>query len=235
MAQAPLKALSPEIVLPRGNDRGDPEGFGPEVFSAFCALIPLGNRAEDFGVSLLAVAENRTISDQAAYDTFFQSVDVGWRTAFHAEFYRQRDRLRESDSEHWLALHKDYPWFSELLHRHGRRGRIAVVTAKDRPSVAALLSHFGLDAVFDPELIFDKDTGVQKTAHLTRLAERTRMPYPSIVFVDDKVNHLRSTAPLGVRGILAGWGENGEREHDLARRHGFAVAFPENTEHLLFD
>jgi phosphoglycolate phosphatase-like HAD superfamily hydrolase len=180
------------------------------------------------------VAAGQIVPDQTAYDRFYQSIDPGWRSAFHSEFYRQRARFREDDPGRWLAFHRDYPWFSVLLRRHGERGRLAVVTAKDRPSVTALLAHFGLDDLFDPELIFDKDTGVQKTAHLTRLAECTRTPYPAIVFVDDKVNHLRKTAPLGVRGILAGWGENGTREHEEARRCGLSVAFPENAERLLF-
>jgi len=30
-------------------------------------------------------------------------------------------------------------------------------------------------------------------------------------------------APLGVRCVLAGWGYNGPREHDLAARRGYLV------------
>ena len=55
-----------------------------------------------------------------------------------------------------------------------------------------------------------------------------------MTFVDDKVNHLTTVSQLGVRGVLAGWGFNGTREHMLARELGFEVAALDDAEAILF-
>ena len=54
----------------------------PELFDRFVEVMPLGNRAEDFGVALSAVAKGVEIGDQASYDAFYSRHDAGWRHAF---------------------------------------------------------------------------------------------------------------------------------------------------------
>ncbi|MEX1311768.1 MAG: hypothetical protein AB1Z65_15185, partial [Candidatus Sulfomarinibacteraceae bacterium] len=88
--------------------------------------------------------------------------------------------------------------------------------------------------LFAPELVLDKETGVSKTAHLTALRDRLDVPFESITFVDDKLNHLEAVAPLGVRPVLAGWGFNTPREHDLAAAKGFPVANFADVEQVLY-
>ena len=56
-----------------------------------------------------------------------------------------------------------------------------------------------------------------------------------MTFVDDKVNHLDSVAPLGVRCGLATWGYNSAREHELAIRRKYVMLTLENVESRLFD
>jgi phosphoglycolate phosphatase-like HAD superfamily hydrolase len=90
--------------------------------------------------------------------------------------------------------------------------------------VQLLLDELGFGGVFDRELILDKETGVEKTHHLRALHERAGTEFTDITFVDDKVNHLVRVAELGVRPVLAGWGFNSGREHELARELGYEVA-----------
>ncbi len=52
--------------------------------------------------------------------------------------------------------------------------------------------------------------------------------------MDDKVNHLESVAPLGVRCGLAAWGYNGPREHRRALECGYQVLTLEDAEDQLF-
>ena len=60
------------------------------------------------------------------------------------------------------------------------------------------------------------------------------MDFEEITFVDDKVNHLVTVAELGVRPVLAGWGFNTPREHELARHLGFPVANFVDAEAVLY-
>jgi phosphoglycolate phosphatase-like HAD superfamily hydrolase len=204
------------------------------LYQQFSDLLPLGNRAEDFGVALRAMEGSKTISDQAQYDGFYAELPVAWRDRFHLEFYAARGRLRESDPGRWMALHLPYPDLVAALERHRGKFLMAVATAKDSPSVHLLLAELGLKDLIDSRLILDKETGVEKTVHLRELQRRTGTPFHDITFVDDKLNHLVKVASLGVRCVLAGWGFNTDRERVTARRLGFAVARLDDLDRTVF-
>ncbi len=205
------------------------------VYAPFVDLLPLGNRAEDFGAACVAVERGLGIADQAGYDDLFESLDDGWKRRYHELFYAERERLRRADPDGWLDLHRDYPPFTDLLRRRAGDAELAIATAKDGRSVRLLLERFGLADLFPPDRVLDKDTGRSKTAHLSALADAVGVDPASITFVDDKVNHLVDVAPLGVRPVLAGWGYNGDRERREARDRGFATATLGTAESVLFD
>lgn len=196
-------------------------------------LIPLGNRAEDFGVACRILAEDAPISTQDEYDAFKADMASDWLDRFHHTFYACRNAVRDDHPEAWFELHRTYPGVLESLRRAGRRHTYAIATAKDRHSVAILLEHHGAGDLFDPDLIFDKETGVDKTAHLSAVARATGAPLRDLTFVDDKVNHLLRVAPLGVRSVLASWGHNSHREHREAAEAGFPVATLESFESIV--
>ncbi|HSN53393.1 MAG TPA: HAD family hydrolase [Candidatus Sulfomarinibacteraceae bacterium] len=207
---------------------------GDPVAGAFEALMPLGNRAEDFGVALRAIESGAAVGDQAAYDRFHASIDDGWIERYHRLFYEKRRAARERDREGWIGLHAPYPPFLDLLRRRAGDAVLALATAKDRESAVLLLEHLDVGDLFEPSLVMDKETGVSKTAHLSRIRERAGVTFAEVTFVDDKANHLRKVAPLGVRPVLAAWGFNSAREHADARASGFAVVNFDDAEGVLF-
>lgn len=206
-----------------------------DLFSAFSDLLPLGNRAEDFGVALRAIDDGVAIATQKEYDRFYSTLDPSWLHAFHSRFYEQRAALRDHDCDAWTRLHSAYREFTDQLEAMSERVRLAVVTAKDRTSARLLLAHFGLDALFAEELVLDKEIGARKSGHLGVLQARVDVPFEAITFVDDKVNHLLEVTDLGVGRVLAGWGYNTDREYEIARGHGIPVATFENVERVLFE
>jgi phosphoglycolate phosphatase-like HAD superfamily hydrolase len=234
-AREPQSALLERLIPLREDAVGGGHTFRSDpLYLQFRDLLPLGNRAEDFGVALRAIDDRAPVVDQAAYDVFYREITPGWMTAFHDDFYAARARLRDSDPGGWLALHRPYEGFGDLLRRHNGPTRPAVATAKDRLSVTLLLEALGLDDIFKPSLILDKETGVAKSRHLAVLRDRTGAEFREITFVDDKVNHLARVAELGVRPVLAGWGFNTAREHARAHELGFEVAQLETAEAALF-
>jgi phosphoglycolate phosphatase-like HAD superfamily hydrolase len=129
---------------------------------------------------------------------------------------------------------RPYESFLRILRRRAGDTTYAIATAKDRRSVDVLLREYGIDDLFPAELITDKESGEKKTAHLRRLREVLRLDFPEITFVDDKVNHLDTVAPLGVRCALAAWGYNDRREHALAAGRGYLVCHLDDVELQLF-
>jgi len=204
------------------------------LYISFIDLMPLGNRAEDFAISLCALETSRPISDQADYDAFRSELDENWLQAFHRRFYANRLALSRRDPSGWRRLMGPYPPFLEILRRRAGDAMLAIATSKDAKTVDALMRDYGIEALFPPERVLDKETGVHKDAHLRRLHERLGVAYDEMVFVDDKVNHLDRVAELGVCCALAAWGYNGEREVELAHQRGYRVCTLENAEEQLF-
>jgi phosphoglycolate phosphatase-like HAD superfamily hydrolase len=231
-------ALRPGSALAADRDRAEGAEAGilsaDPLYQGFVERMPLGNRAEDFAVVLHSLEHGVPLPDQGAYDRLYAQVESDFLDAFHGRFYHERARFAQDDPAVWRALLAPYPGFVELLHQHAGVVRLAIATAKDRPSVTRLLTDYGLDALFDPALVFDKETGSNKQAHLRALQARLDVPFESITFVDDKVNHLESAAVLGVGCALAAWGYNGQREWKRARSLGFAVCHLENAASVLF-
>jgi hypothetical protein len=89
-------------------------------------------------------------------------------------------------------------------------------------------------ALFGAGRVLDKETGVSKLAHLEHLQRELGVAFAEMTFLEDKVNHLESVAPLGVRCALAAWGYNGPREHGRARELGFLVCTLDDVEAQLF-
>jgi len=226
-------ALRPDARIAACAERPSPEAQ-PALFAAFVGLMPLGNRAEDYGVALAALEAGARLPDQPAYDAFRAAQDPAWLRAFHERFYAERAALAATDRARWLARMAPYAPFLEALRRRAGEAVFAIATAKDRASVCALLEAWRAADLFDPRWILDKETGVSKRSHLERLAGGLGLPFKEITFVDDKVNHLESAAPLGVRCALAAWGYNGRRERERARALGFLVCRLEDAETLLF-
>jgi len=204
------------------------------VYRDFLALMPLGNRAEDFGVALAILEEGARVDDQAAYDACRTAAGEAFLEDFHDRFYREREALRGSDPAAWADLLAPYGPIVELLRRRAHDATLCIATAKDRPSVEHLLALYGIADLFPREHVVDKEHGRTKRAHVSTLQERLAVDFGEITFVDDKVNHLQDVSALGVRCALAAWGYNGARERTQARAAGHLVCSIDDVEPLLF-
>ncbi len=205
------------------------------VRDRFFSLVPLGNRAEDFGVALAAIDGGVELADQAAFDRFRAGQDAHFLDRFHRHFYAVRGALVDADAAAWCALNPPFRPLLDLLRRRAGETRLAIATAKDHASVVRLLATWGASDLFDPQWILDKETAAHKRVHLERLAARFALPAREITFVDDRVNQLDDVASLGVRCALAAWGQNGPREHALARSRGYLVLALDDAEAQLFE
>lgn len=203
-------------------------------YQRFLELMPLGNRAEDFGVALRAIDTGAALVDQSGYDCFKQRLSEDLLASFHERFYAHRITWSEADPEAWNAMTRAYPEFLSLLRRRAGDAVLALATAKDRRSVEILLRHYGAADLFREDLVLDKEAGVSKRAHLHALRLRASCQFEEITFVDDKLNHLDDVASLGVRCALAAWGYNGRREQEQAQGRGYLVCTLEGAESLLF-
>ncbi len=205
------------------------------LYDAFVELMPLGNRAEDFGVVLRALDAGEQLREQKDYDLWRATLDPAWLALFHRRFYEIRTLLSTNDPQGWSRLMSPYRQFVDLLRRRSSDTILTIATAKDRRSVEILLEDYGIVDLFPPARVFDKEAGVHKDQHFAALRDFSGVAFDQMVFIDDKLNHLEVVAKLGVRCALAAWGYNGAREAELARRAGHAVFELATVESMLFD
>lgn len=232
--EAFVVALRTRRALLGRDDFGEGAEGDASLFDRFLELMPLGNRAEDYGVILEALAQGAAVPDQQAYDAFHDRQDPQALRSFHRRFYDVRRAWSEADVHGWLACMPPYPGIGALLRRHAGRVRFAIATAKDRRSVRFLLESYGMADLFPEDRIHDKETGVHKRSHVERIARESGVPFPAVTFVDDKLNHLEDVATLGARCVLAAWGYNGERERRAARVAGHLVCTLDDFEKQVF-
>jgi len=214
----------------------DADADSHPLFGPFMDLMPLGNGSADYGTMLAALQAGAGFPDQTTYDAFRAERDPDWDERYVRRFYEVRSAMAGADPEGWRSLMPPYAPFLDLLRRRAGCGVIyAIATAKDGGSVKVLLRDYGIADLIPTELIEDRGAGPRKSAHLERLRERLGLEFGAMTFIDDKVNHLDSVAPLGVRCALAAWGYNGPREHELADRRGYLVCGLEDVEEKLFE
>jgi phosphoglycolate phosphatase-like HAD superfamily hydrolase len=218
-------------LLSPGFARGEADDA---LFAEFVALMPLGNGATDYAIALSAIERGCAVPDQAAYDAFRAELDATALRAYHRQFYRVRADWMKRDLAGWHVHMRPYPGMCELLRRRASDARLAIATAKDRHSVRALLTHYGVADLFPEGVVLDKQTGDSKREHVRRIADLAGAPLSEVTFVDDKVNHLEDVAALGARCVLAAWGYNGPRERRIAEARGFLVCTLDDFEARVF-
>ena len=232
----PESGLHDRRALLEGPAAPAPEAVLAEpLYADFLVAMPLGNRAEDYAVELSAAEAKEPLPDQAAYDAYKASIPRDDLRSFQKRFYRIRAALSAADPAAWHRLIGPYPGILSLLRRRADDAVLTIATAKDRGSVGKLLTAYGIADLFPEGTVLDKETGVSKRCHLEHLQQRYGFTFEELTFIDDKVNHLDTVAPLGVRCGLAAWGYNGEREASLARAAGYRVLRLEDLEVQLFD
>lgn len=206
-----------------------------KLYRDYLELMPLGNGAADYGAVLTMLEQGRFPRSQEEYGAFRDEQEAPWLARYRDRFYEVRHEWAGREPETWRALMPPYAEFVAMLRRRKGEVRYAIATAKDRPSVDALLATHSLTDLFSGDLIVDGSAGRDKSVHLDTLRRRLDLPAAALTFVDDKVTHLDSASSLGVRGALAAWGFNGTREHDIARARGHLVCSLENAEAMLFE
>ena len=235
LAMRPTSWLASSSVGAAAAAPGGHDFAADVLFGSFCALMPFGNRAEDYGVTLVMLDVRAEVGGQSAYDGWYAAQPAAFRRDFHRGFYVERERLMNQDPDAWRRLQPPYAPVIATLRRRAGAATLAIATAKDRQSTRALLVAYGIADLFVDRLVLDKEAGTSKRAHLTSLEARLACGFGAITFVDDKLRHLEDVAGLGVRCALAGWGYNGPHERAAAVVRGFPVLTFNSFESTLFD
>lgn len=169
----------------------------PAFIERFRVVRPYCRTIGHFITAHLAGAES--IADQAAFDRRFAEVGEARAAAFAERATKARDELRERDPAAWIAMHTVYPGIAELIRGSGP---VSIVTAKDEPSVRAILAGHGLDG--DVRAVAGECR--DKAREVERLCTEAGADVAAAVFIDDNLDNVLHVRSTGARSLWARWG-----------------------------
>jgi phosphoglycolate phosphatase-like HAD superfamily hydrolase len=224
-------SLEPESGLPVVGPIDPPhrifefERVYPEVFKSFRRLIPMGNRAEDYYViwRIISSGKANAVRTQSDFNEVAGNLPKAELDTYADAFYAYREASQKMNIKSWMELSPSFEGIPEAVAKLSKRFEPAIATSKDARSVGLLLEKYGISHFFKPEYVLDKDFSYNKRDHLEFLHRLSGIPFHSMHFIDDKVLHLLSVKDLGVRGYLALWGYNTQKERAIAEREGFRL------------
>jgi phosphoglycolate phosphatase-like HAD superfamily hydrolase len=154
------------------------------------------------------------IRTAAGFDAVFRAIPAGDVAAFAQAASAARHRCRAEEPEFWLGLHALYPGITQVLQENA--GAVAVVTAKDEPSVRAVLDQYGLaDAVAE----ITGECG-RKADAVRDLCARHGLTPGAVTFVDDNLANVTAVAATGATAYWATWGYHAPGDPAAARQAG---------------
>lgn len=161
----------------------------------------------------------RAIRTQDGFAAAFDALPRARVDRFAHRAGAARAALRRHHTDWWLDLHALYPGIGPLLR--ARAGDVAIVTAKDRPSVEEILARHGLDACVR-EVVGDCH---DKPAAVRDLCRRHGVGPREALFVDDNLPNVLGVGATDVPVRWATWGY-GTDEH---RREAHRLRVPALT------
>ncbi len=195
----------------------------PEEIANYIKKRPYIRGANDYGLIVKLMEEKKIIENQKEFDKYRKSADFDFE-AFHQEFYKERDRLQELDFKAWFNMEPAYPEIVEGIKQLLERGTKIIITTSNRlKSIASSFVPEYLGFEIKQEDILDKRYGEDKSEQMKQIVKLYNVKFEEIYFVDDQVNHLIQTRPLGVKVILAGWSYATDIQKEEARKQKIPV------------
>ncbi|MEV7090510.1 HAD family hydrolase [Streptomyces sp. NPDC093085] len=156
--------------------------------------------------------EAEAIGSQAEFDRLFASFPDPRIQRFVAGASDARDWFRNTEPDFWLGLHTLYPGVADLLLRAGVP--VVIVTAKDEPSVRAILDRHGLETAVAG--VYGECAA--KPEAVREACARRGIPLEAATFVDDNLTNVRRVSATGARAWWARWGyQTPEHRAEAAR------------------
>ncbi|WP_026928480.1 HAD family hydrolase [Glycomyces tenuis] len=188
-------------------------GRAPASFAErFRAVRPYCRTLDHFIVA--HVPGSTEIADQADFDRRFAEAGEARAAAFAERATAAREAIRRRDPAAWAAMHTLYPGIAELIR--GAGAPVAIVTAKDEPSVRAILVAHGLEEGVRAVLGECHD----KARELERLCAEAGLDAASSVFIDDNLDNVLRVRSTGARTFWARWGYSTPEQHARAEALG---------------
>ena len=153
---------------------------------------------------VLFEAQYSQIQDQNEFENMLSNLKKEDIKRYGDIFLKNRNVFKSKNYNVWISLHRYYEGIKSILSSCNEKGKLYIVTGKDRESSVELLSQLEIEIKL--ERIFHMDISINKLESLKKIASIEGVEYKKIHFVDDNVTHLREPQKEGFTVALGDWG-----------------------------
>jgi len=194
-----------------------------EEIKYYRTLRPYIRGATDYGLIQKLIEENKFVKNQEEFDNYRKAVKFDFE-AYEQEFYKERERLQNIDYRAWFNLEPPYPKVIEGIKKLlEEETKIVIATSNSREAIARTFTPEYFGFTIEPEGILDKRYGEDKSEQMKQIVKLYNVKFEEIYFVDDQLNHLIQTRPLGVKVLLAGWSYATDIQKEEAQKQDILV------------
>lgn len=204
----------------------------PDEAKKFKELKVYAGCADEFVGIFMAIDENVKIKNQKEFDEFKESIPEEKKKEFSKAFYEERYALQK-DMSSWNKLTLPFEKIIDGVKKLIKKNKICFITNKDKRTIIMLFKRFGIK--LGPDVIWDKDAGIDKAEKLIKLADKFKTKPKDILFVEDILAHLLKVKPLGITCFLATWGVNNKKQRKEAQEKGIILLSQDNFYGMLKD
>jgi len=169
------------------------------------------------------IEENKSVKNQEEFDNYRKTVKFDFE-AYEEEFYKERERLQNINYRAWFNLEPPYSKVIEGIKKILEEGtKIVIATSNRRKAIVRSFTpeYFGFN--IEPEDILDRKFGEDKSEQMKHIVSLYQIKFGDIYFIDDQINHLIRTRPLGVKILLAGWSYATDIQKGKARKQNIPI------------
>ena len=194
-----------------------------EEIKYYQTLRPYIRGATDYGLIQKLIEENKSIKNQEEFDNYRKVVKFDFE-GYEKEFYKERERLQNTDYRAWFNLEPAYPKVIEGIKKLlEEETKIVIATSNSRKAIARTFTPEYFGFTIDPEDILDRRYGEDKSEQMKQIVKLYHVKFEEIYFVDDQLSHLIQARPLGVKVFLAGWSYATKAQKEEARKQNILI------------
>lgn len=198
----------------------DLSALSTEEIAEFKRLRNFIRSGEDYVFIRLAMANNRTITNQEEFDQFLLQ-NHHLSESFFQLFYKERIRLSGKETRQWIALNPLYSGMKDFLVGVLNSDQLAIISTKKAEFIRRILEGHKID--IPGKDIYHAGHNRSKLDIIRELMENMGIEPSCFHFIDDQVDTLIKIKPSGINLYLAGWGYNDEEQRVRAETNDISV------------
>jgi len=190
--------------------------------------------ASDYAVILYGIENNLNLdSDKRFFEIKDQIPNEDLRKYYKC-FYDTRNEIIDSNFDAWARLTPPFGCI-DSIRKLANRYETLIVTTNAAECIIGLLGQPYLNLNIEEKNILDLHVSTDKVVQMKHITKQCNAEFENMHFVDDNLNHLLATRPLGVNVYLAAWGYCTKEQKAFAEEKDNITLLTEDTVYSVLD